>query len=147
MNLLKITVLSASLLMPCVPAYEAEAPALNEQVCLPAAEAEISYSDDSSLETAVYEETAADTDSPEETGLDIQYLLFLQEFRTSIHDAWTPFMEFVSTFATRYLILAVLFIYWVVNKKSGLYAIAAMCLTLAVNQLIKLTACVSSVDP
>ena len=35
-NLLKITALSASLLMPCVPAYEAEAPALNEQVCLPA---------------------------------------------------------------------------------------------------------------
>ena len=37
--------------------------------------------------------------------MDIQYLLTLQDFRNSIQDAWTPFMEFVSMFATTYLIL------------------------------------------
>ena len=73
---------------------------------------------------------------------DIRYLFVLQEFRHSINDAWTPFMEFVSTFATRYLILGVLFFYWAVNKRNGLYTIASMCLTLGVNQLVKLNACV-----
>ncbi|HAE15224.1 MAG TPA: phosphatidic acid phosphatase [Erysipelotrichaceae bacterium] len=87
--------------------------------------------------------TATTTDTGEETaGLDIRYLLFLQDFRNSINDAWTPFMEFVSNFATRYLILAVLFIYWALNKRDGLYAIASMCLTLGINQVVKLTACV-----
>ena len=84
----------------------------------------------------------ADTADDDSEGLDIRYLLFLQDFRTRINDAWTPFMEFVSSFATRYLILAVLFVYWAVNKRSGLYSIAAMCLTLGINQLVKLTACV-----
>lgn len=77
-----------------------------------------------------------------DAGIDIQYLLFLQEFRTSIDDAWTPFMEFASSFAVDYLILFALFIYWVIDKRKGLYVIGSMCLTLAVNQLIKLTACV-----
>ena len=88
------------------------------------------------------EEAPTDTTDDDPTGLDIRYLLFLQDFRNSINDAWTPFMEFVSTFATHYLILAVLFIYWAVNKRSGLYTIAGMCLTLGLNQLVKLTACV-----
>jgi membrane-associated phospholipid phosphatase len=92
----------------------------------------------------VYSEAAApdSADEGEDAGLDIRYLLFLQEFRNHISDALTPFMEFVSTFATRYLILGVLFIYWVLDKRKGLLAIASMCLTLAVNQLVKLTACV-----
>ena len=88
------------------------------------------------------EEAPTDTTDDDPTGLDIRYLLFLQDFRNSINDAWTPFMEFVSTFATHYLILAVLFIYWAVNKRSGLYTIAGMCLTLGLNQLVKLTACI-----
>ena len=88
------------------------------------------------------EDVPVDTTNDDPAGLDIQYLLFLQAFRISIHDAWTPFMEFVSTFATRYLVLAVLLIYWAVNKRNGLYTLASMCLTLGVNQLIKLTACV-----
>ena len=95
-------------------------------------------------EKAGEEDPASDpgTDVSDNTGIDIRYLLFLQDFRHSINDAWTPFMEFVSEFATRYLILAVLFIYWVINKRNGLYTIASMCLTLAINQLVKLTACV-----
>ena len=94
-------------------------------------------------ESPVQAESApTDTADDDSAGLDIRYLLFLQAFRTRINDAWTPFMEFVSTFATRYLILAVLFVYWAVNKRSGLYTIAAMCLTLGINQLVKLTACV-----
>ena len=37
--------------------------------------------------------------------MDIQYLLWLQTFRNNIDDALTPVMEFVSMFATTYLIL------------------------------------------
>ena len=142
MNLLGIAALSFTLSMPCTPAYEAVKPAAAVQEFIPAAET--AGSAQAHLEDTVREEAAADTDTDagESDGMDIQYLLFLQEFRNSIHDAWTPFMEFVSIFATRYLILAVLFVYWAVNKRNGLYAIASMCLTLAVNQLIKLTACV-----
>ena len=144
MNILKITALSVLLSMPCASVYQPEEPASEIQNLIPAGEAETLLLPDERAETPVYEEAAAETetDNGETEGPDIRYLLFLQNFRNSINDAWTPFMEAVSNFATRYLILAVLFIYWALNKREGLYAIASMCLTLAINQLIKLSACV-----
>ena len=74
--------------------------------------------------------------------MDISYLLFLQNFRHSIHDAWTPFMEAASLFAITYLIFIPVFIYWCVNKRKGLYILASLYTCLALNELIKLTACV-----
>ncbi|MDO4193552.1 MAG: phosphatase PAP2 family protein [Erysipelotrichaceae bacterium] len=145
MNLLGTAVLLLTLSMPCGPACQAGASAVTVQEFVPAGSEETLLSAEEQWETTVYaDEATVDTesDTDDTTGLDIRYLLFLQDFRNSINDAWTPFMEFVSTFATRYLILAVLFIYWAVNKQRGLFAIASMCLTLAVNQLVKLTACV-----
>lgn len=144
MNFLGIAVLTLSLSLPCAPVYKTAEPAVKMQEFVPADAEESVLSSDDLLEITVLEDAAADTDSDygDTAGPDIQYLLFLQNFRNSINDAWTPFMEFVSTFATRYLILAVLFIYWAVDKRNGLFAISAMCLTLAVNQLIKLSACV-----
>ena len=141
MNLLGISVLLLSLSMPCAPSYNIAEPAAAIQEFIPATAVENESSVNDQTDVMLYEETTVESEGETES-LDIQYLLFLQDFRNSINDAWTPFMEFVSTFATRYLILAVLFIYWAVDKRSGLYAIASMCLTLAVNQLIKLTACV-----
>ena len=41
--------------------------------------------------------------------MDIQYLLWLQDFRNGIQDALTPAMEFVSAFAVDYLILIPIF--------------------------------------
>ena len=38
--------------------------------------------------------------------MDIQYLLFLQNFRNGINDALTPFMEMISLFAVTYLIIS-----------------------------------------
>ena len=136
MNLTGIVLLSVTLL---APGREWEIPA----EIIPESGFETVLLQEEQWAYTVYAEAAPDdTDEGEPAGADIQYLLFLQEFRTSINDAWTPFMEFVSTFATRYLILAVLFIYWAVNKRNGLYTIASMCLTLGINQLVKLTACV-----
>lgn len=74
--------------------------------------------------------------------MDISYLLFLQNFRTSIADAWTPFMEWMSLFSITYLVLIPIFIYWCVNKRQGLYTLASFYLCVATNAVIKLTACV-----
>ena len=74
--------------------------------------------------------------------MDIQYLLWLQDFRHSINDAWTPFMEFVSMFATTYLILLPVYIYWNRDKKAGLYTLVSYYFCMVFTPLIKLTACV-----
>lgn len=138
MNFTGNILLSLTLLMPCAVSYKPAEPVRSIQEYMP----EITDAADEQWELMVYEgEPAGDTDEGDPAP-DIQYLLFLQDFRNRINDALTPFMEFVSNFATRYLILFVLFIYWAVNKRDGLFTIASMCLTLAVNQLVKLTACV-----
>ncbi|MBQ5331104.1 MAG: phosphatase PAP2 family protein [Oscillospiraceae bacterium] len=74
--------------------------------------------------------------------MDIQYLLWLQDFRNAINNALTPFMEFVSMFAVDYLILIPVFIYWCVDRKKGLYALVSYCFCMLITPLIKLTACV-----
>ena len=74
--------------------------------------------------------------------MDIKYLLFLQEFRNRINDAWTPFMEWVSMFAVTYLILIPVFVYWCIDKKKGLYTLATYYVCIAVNAVVKLTACI-----
>lgn len=73
--------------------------------------------------------------------MDISYLLFLQDFRNSIADAWTPFLEGVSLFAITYLLLFPVFIYWCMDKRKGLYIIASLNVSMGVNALIKLMAC------
>jgi membrane-associated phospholipid phosphatase len=147
MSLSGIALLSMTLLFPYASSYKTAeaAPVYEIRESMSEDAAEMAFTADDHWEMTVSAETAAAdtvTEEGDETGLDIRYLLFLQEFRNNIKDAWTPFMEFVSTFATRYLILAVLFIYWALDKRSGLYSIASMCLTLGLNQLVKLTACV-----
>ncbi len=43
--------------------------------------------------------------------MDLQYLLWLQDFRNSTGNVLTPFMEFISHFAITYLILLPVFIF------------------------------------
>lgn len=74
--------------------------------------------------------------------MDIEYLLFLQRFRESVHDLPTPFLEWISLFSVTFLVMVPVFVYWSVDKKKGLYALASYCLCGAVNSLVKLTACV-----
>lgn len=73
--------------------------------------------------------------------MDISYLLFLQNFRNGIHDAWTPFLESLSLFAVTYIILLPVFVYWCISKRNGLYTLCATYLCLAVNAVLKLTVC------
>ncbi len=74
--------------------------------------------------------------------MDIQYLLWLQDFRNSINDAWTPFMEWVSMFAVTYLIMIPVFYYWNVDKKKGLYTLVSYYFCMVITPLVKLTACI-----
>ncbi|MBQ9009774.1 MAG: phosphatase PAP2 family protein [Clostridia bacterium] len=74
--------------------------------------------------------------------MDIQYLLFLQDFRNSINNAWTPFMEFISTFAVDYMVLIPIFFYWFVDKKKGLYALVSYYFCMFLTPVVKLTGCV-----
>ena len=74
--------------------------------------------------------------------MDIEYLLWLQDFRISINDAWTPFMEWISLFAVRELYFLPAFVYWFIRKRDGLYMLASLSVSLLVNAVIKLTACV-----
>ena len=74
--------------------------------------------------------------------MDIQYLLALQDFRSSIGDALTPFMEFVSRFAVDYLILVPIFLYWWWDKRKGLYTLVSYYFCMLLTPLAKLTACV-----
>ena len=73
--------------------------------------------------------------------MDIEYLMLLQNFRNSINDAWTPFMEWISLFAVTYLVLIPVFVYWVLDRKKGLYVLASYYTAVTVNAAIKLTVC------
>ena len=74
--------------------------------------------------------------------MDIEYLLFLQNFRNAINDAWTPFLEGLSLFAVTYLIMVPVFVYWAVDKRRGLYTLASYYVCCGVNAVVKLTACI-----
>ena len=74
--------------------------------------------------------------------MDIDYLLFLQNFRNSINDALTPFMENVSLFAITYIILLPVFVYWCLNKRAGIFTLFALNISWTINALVKLTCCV-----
>ncbi|MBR3632141.1 MAG: phosphatase PAP2 family protein [Elusimicrobiaceae bacterium] len=73
--------------------------------------------------------------------MDIEYLLWLQQFRNSIQDAWTPCLEMVSLFAVTYLVLLPTFIYWTVHKRNGLFTLTALHICVAFNAVLKLTVC------
>lgn len=74
--------------------------------------------------------------------MDIQYLLWLQNFRNSINDAWTPFMEWVSMFSVTYLILIPVFLYWSISKRRGLYVLVSYYFCMVITPIVKLTACI-----
>ncbi len=74
--------------------------------------------------------------------MDIQYLLFLQDFRNGIDNALTPFMEWVSLFGITYIMLLPVFVYWCLDKRKGLLIFSALKISHTLNSIVKLTACV-----
>ena len=74
--------------------------------------------------------------------MDIQYLLWLQDFRNHIQDALTPFMEFITVFAVDYMILIPIFFYWFMDKRKGLYPLVSYYFCMFLTPVIKLSACI-----
>lgn len=74
--------------------------------------------------------------------MDIEYLLRLQEFRNSINDSLTPFMEWISMFAVTFLIMIPVFWYWCVDKKGGLYTFTSYYMCMFITPITKLSACI-----
>ena len=66
----------------------------------------------------------------------------LQNYRNSINDAWTPFMEWVSMFSVTYLILIPVFLYWSISKRKGLYVLVSYYFCMVITPIVKLTACI-----
>ena len=74
--------------------------------------------------------------------MDITYLLWLQDFRLSINDALTPFVNQLSFFAISYIVLLPVFVYWCLDKKKGLFILFAWKFSQTINAILKLTACI-----
>lgn len=74
--------------------------------------------------------------------MDIDYLLFLQNIRENYVPFLSPIMEAVSLFSISFVLLIPMYIYWCRDKKEGRYILTTWSTTLALNSVIKLTACV-----
>ena len=75
--------------------------------------------------------------------MDLNFLLWLQNFRNSTGDFLTPAMELVSQLAVGGVSIALLaLVYWCLDKRAGLWLLMNTGLCSVVNSLIKLTACV-----
>lgn len=74
--------------------------------------------------------------------MDINYLLWWQDFRLGTQEAFTPFMQNLSAFGVSYLLFLPALIYWCWDKKRGLLTLASLCVCEVLTALIKLTACV-----
>ncbi|MBQ3402724.1 MAG: phosphatase PAP2 family protein [Synergistaceae bacterium] len=74
--------------------------------------------------------------------MDITYLLWLQDLRNSINGVLDPFMEWISLFGIREILLLPVFVYWCLNKRKGLFILYAWKISQTINAMVKLTACV-----
>ena len=73
--------------------------------------------------------------------LDLEYLLWLQNWREATGNFLTPFMQGWSDFATGLLMFVPVIIYWCVNKKSGLFLMLSYAISEWINGILKLIVC------
>lgn len=72
--------------------------------------------------------------------MDIQYLLFLQNFREATHNALSPLMMWISNFAVRFWPIAfACMVYWVFDRKAGKRILAGFGLGILATGFLKLT--------
>lgn len=76
--------------------------------------------------------------------MDIQYLLFLQQFRETTQGVFNSLFLFITAFGEDTLLFAgIAAIYWSVNKQAGLYIFFNYHFGNYVNQFLKITACIN----
>ncbi|MBR6401538.1 MAG: phosphatase PAP2 family protein [Firmicutes bacterium] len=66
----------------------------------------------------------------------------MQKFREATNEILTPFFEDLSMFAVAWLFVIPAFIYWCTDKKAGLYVLFSFYMSIAINAVVKLTACI-----
>lgn len=74
--------------------------------------------------------------------MDIEILLWLQDFREATGNILTPFMNWTSHAAMTWLLFVPFVVYWCVNKKAGLFLILSVVISRFLNGIIKVTACI-----
>lgn len=75
--------------------------------------------------------------------MDIEYLLFLQNFREATNNVLSPLMEWVTKFSVSFFPIALmLVIYWALDRRAGRTLIAGLGAGLFMNGFLKLTFCV-----
>ncbi|MBQ7168941.1 MAG: phosphatase PAP2 family protein [Synergistaceae bacterium] len=74
--------------------------------------------------------------------MDIEILLWLQDFREATGNVLTPFVDWLSHASITWLLFVPFVVYWCVNKKAGLFMIVSLCISRFLNGIIKVTACV-----
>ena len=72
--------------------------------------------------------------------MDIEILLWLQNFRESVGDI-APFINWLSHAAITWLLFVPFVVYWCISKKAGLFMIISVCLSRYLNGIMKVTAC------
>ena len=74
--------------------------------------------------------------------MDIEYLLWLQNFREASGNFLTPFMQWVSDFSMNGMLLIPIFVYWCLSKRAGLFLMLSLAVSNVLNILVKMTCCV-----
>ena len=77
--------------------------------------------------------------------IDLQYLYWLQGLREASGNIFTPFMTWVSDFATNGVILVPAFVFWCIHKRSGTFLLLSMGISKFINGVAKLTVCATVV--
>ncbi len=74
--------------------------------------------------------------------MDIEYLLWLQNFREASGNILTPFMQWVSDFTFGELFLIPLLMYWCINKRNGMFLLLSVSVSSFLIAILKMTFCV-----
>ena len=73
--------------------------------------------------------------------LDLEYLLWLQNWREATGNFLTPFMLGWSDFAVGLLIVVPVFIYWCIDKRAGLFLMFSYIVSFFINGFSKIIVC------
>ena len=73
--------------------------------------------------------------------MDIEILLWLQNFRETTNNVLTPFMDWFSFAVITWLVFVPFIVYWCISKKAGLFLLTSLVFSRFLNGILKVTAC------
>lgn len=74
--------------------------------------------------------------------MDIEYLLWLQNLREASGNFFTPLMRWASSSLPDLMFFAVIFVYWCVSKRKGIFVLFAFSLSYFYGEVMKMIFCV-----